>query len=157
MPFVQCPWSIRSLLLPLAVAVTLSSPLATAAQDAKNPAAVRDFNAAAAALQNSGFYSRSAGNWAKFVQKYPADARLDRVHYYLGICQLHIKKYPEAVKTFETVLSKYSSFSGIAGAQYNLGMARFQIATASQNADDFKKAADALGVVSQKYSTSNYT
>jgi len=150
--FLRFAWLYSSLLLIAGFLTVLPDTLAAEASD---NAAVRDFNAAAA-LQNSGFYDRAAQKWADFVRKYPSDSRLDRVHYYLGICQLHTKKYPEAARTFQTVLSKYRNFSDADGAQYNLSMAYFQIAAASKKADDFKTAAGAFGGVASKYATSKY-
>ena len=115
-------------------------------QDAMKQAAVRDFNAAAA-LQNNGLYSRAAQRWSDFVRKYPKDERLDRVHYYLGICHLHAKNPTEAAKAFETVLSRWPAFKQADGAAYNLGMAYHQLATASNKPEDFQRAADALAKV----------
>jgi TolA-binding protein len=109
-------------------------------------AAVRDFNAAAA-LQNNGLYTRAAQRWSDFVRKYPSDERLDRVHYYLGICHLHAKNPVEAAKAFETVLSRWPNFGQADGAAYNLGMAYHQLALASNKPEDFQKAADALSKV----------
>jgi len=145
--------SCRVLLLLLAAALLWFDPGCVNAQDSN--ATVRDFNSAAA-LQNSGFYDRAVGKWDDFVRKYPNDSRLDRVYYYLGICQLHTKKYPEAVQTFQKVTSQYPNFTSVDGAQYNMGMAYFQMATGSNKPEDFKAAADALGTVASKYGTSSY-
>ncbi|NQU19895.1 MAG: tetratricopeptide repeat protein [Candidatus Nealsonbacteria bacterium] len=138
----------------LAVVVVIASGAAVA-QETPNNAAVRDFNAAAA-LQNSGLHARAADKWAAFVKKYPTDSRLDRANYFLGICQLHAKKFPEAVASFQTVLSKYPNFAKADGAQYNLGMAYYQLAAASKKPEDFKKAATELGTVASKYAASRY-
>jgi TolA-binding protein len=118
-------------------------------------AAARDFNAAAA-LQNSGFYARAVEKWDAFIQKYPKDERLDRVYYYQGVCQLHTKKHQDAVKTFETVLAKYPKFPDADGAQYNLGMAHYQIALESSKPDDYKLAAAAFATLASKYPESKY-
>lgn len=128
-----------------------SSPLA--AQEESNSAAVRDYNTAAA-LQNNGVYPKAAQKWQQFIQQYPKDKRIPRVHYYLGICQLHTKAFDDAVKTFQEVLQKYPKFEKLDGVQYNLAMARYQIAAASSKPDDFKKAADAFGAVASKFSDS---
>ncbi len=141
------------LLLSLVAALLWFDSACVIGQDSN--ATVRDFNSAAA-LQNSGFYDRAVGKWDDFVRKYPDDSRLDRVYYYLGICQLHTKKYPEAVKTFQTVTGKYPNFTSVDGAQYNMGMAYYQMAAASNKPEDFKAAADALGIVASKYGTSSY-
>lgn len=70
-----------------------------AAEEAADAVATREYNATAA-LQNSGLYGRAAEKWAAFIAKHPADQRLDRAHYYLGICQLHTKKFAEAAAIF---------------------------------------------------------
>jgi TolA-binding protein len=127
----------------------------SSAQDAKGQAAVRDFNAAAA-LQNSGLYDRALEKWTAYLKAYPADPRLDRVHYYLGICQLHAKRYAEAAATFQEVLAKYPKFDSADGAQYNLGMALFHVATAGKNRTDFQAAATALGAVAAKHPQSKH-
>ena len=79
---------------------------------------------------------------------------LDKVHYYLGICQLHTKKYPEAIATFTTIGQKYPQFENSDGALFNLGMARYQLATASGKAEDWKAAATDFAAVAQKFATS---
>ncbi|MGA2067152.1 MAG: tetratricopeptide repeat protein [Thermoguttaceae bacterium] len=133
----------------LAVWLVLCARGGLGAEDAANQAA-RDYNVAAA-LQNEGLHERAAEKWLAFIGQYPGDSRLDRAHYYLGICQLHVKKYPEAIAAFQTVLGKYPSFSDAAAAQYNLGMARYQAACQSKNRDDFQAAAEALAAAASKY------
>jgi len=137
-------------------ALCVSAPPAEAQDDlAKKNAAVRDFNVAAE-LQNAGLYDRAAEKWADFIKTYPDDERLDRANYFLGICQLHAKKFAEAAASFQTIISKYPNFENADGAQYNLGMAYFQTATASNKPEDFQKAADALGAVATKHANSEY-
>jgi TolA-binding protein len=87
------------------------------AQDAKAQAAVRDFNAAAA-LQNEGLYARAAEKWTAFLQQYPADERLDRVHYYLGVCRQHNKQFREAADSFQTVAAKFPASKLAVDAQF---------------------------------------
>ena len=152
--FSRIEWTCIGLLL-LSAMVLFGDPAGAIAADAANNAAIRDFNAAAA-LQNSGFYARADEKWNTYIKKYPNDSRLDRVHYYLGVCQLHNKKFPAAVNTFKTVLSRWSNFANADAVQYNLGMAYFQMAAASKNAADFKNAAGALGTVASKYPKSKY-
>jgi len=123
---------------------------ALAQDNDQDQAAARDFNAVAA-LQNNGLYERAAQRWTSFIQKYPNDKRLDRVHYHLGICQLHAKKPQDAAKSFEMVLSKYPSFKKSDGALYNLAMAYQQLASASGRAEDHKKAAETFTAVATKY------
>jgi TolA-binding protein len=76
----------------LALSLALASHSQTAFAQEKpgqNQAAIRIFNATAA-LQNSGFHERAATKWQDFLTKYPTDERIDRVTYYLGVCQLHL-------------------------------------------------------------------
>jgi TolA-binding protein len=133
----------------LAVWLVLCARFGLGAEDAANQAA-RDYNVAAA-LQNEALYERAAEKWAAFISQYPGDSRLDRAHYYLGVCQLHVKRYSEAIAAFQTVVSKYPSFSDAAGAQYHLGMARYQAACESKKREDFQAAAEALGLAATKY------
>ena len=60
-----------------------------------NPAASRQY-AAAAALQNREQYELAAEEWAKFLEKFAADARADRAQHYLGICNLKLKQFAPA-------------------------------------------------------------
>ena len=120
------------------------------AQEISENAALRDFNAAAA-LQNAGLYDRAVDKWTAFIAQYPGNARLDRAHYYLGICQLHARKYATAISTFQTLLSKYPSFANAEGAQYNLGMARYRTALESKKREDYTAAAAALGEMAARF------
>src|SRR5687768_8569263 len=112
-------WVITVLLLTLLA----SAAVADEAAD-KKEAATRDFNATAA-LQNSGFFDRAAQRWQEFIAKYPADERLDRTHYYLGIAQLKTDKLAEAKTSFENVLAKYPNFKERDKAHFNLGFTRY--------------------------------
>jgi TolA-binding protein len=136
--------------------VALLQPFQQAAAqpgEGKSQAAIREFNATAA-LQNSGFYDRASAKWKTFLTKYPKDERIDRVTYYLGICQLHLKQYPEATASFQSVLTKFPQFKNKDGAQYNLAMAYYQTAAVSQKAEDYKAAAAAFGETVSKYAAS---
>ncbi len=117
---------------------------------------LRDFNAAAA-LQNTGLYQRAGEKWTGFISQNPNDARLDRAYYYLGICQLHSKKYAAAIATFQTLSTKYPAFPDGEGVQYSLGMARYQAALESKNREDFKSAAETLAATAAKYPQGKHT
>ena len=147
--------NLRHLALCTFCLATLLIGRATADDEQAAQAAVRDFNAAAG-LQNVGLYDRAAEKWTAFLAQYPGDARLDRAHYYLGICRLHAKKYADAINTFQTLLAKYPAFSNAEGAHYNLAMARYQAALDSKRREDFQAAAGALGAVAAKYPQGKY-
>ncbi|MDA1048998.1 MAG: tetratricopeptide repeat protein [Planctomycetota bacterium] len=138
----------------LSAACLMIAPLARA-QTPEEQAAIRDFNTTAA-LQNSGFYERAGEKWVTFIAKYPKDARLDRVHYFLGICQLHNKKYPDAIKSFQTVLTSFPTSKSADGCQYNLGMAHFQTGQVAKTPAEFQAAAAAFSLVVTKYATSRH-
>lgn len=146
-------WSAALILAILAGPWFAAAVHAQAANEEADAAAVRDFNATAA-LQNSGFYARAAEKWTAFLQKYPTDSRLDKVNYYLGICQLHTKNFPEAIKTFQGVLTKYPQFAAADGVRFNLAMAQYQIAVGSQKPDDYKAAAAAFQTMLEKHAAS---
>jgi TolA-binding protein len=133
----------------LFAAALLGAAGTRAAEDPANQAA-REYNVAAG-LQNEGLYERAADKWQAFINQFSSDSRLDRAHYYLGICRLHTRKYPAAITAFETLLSKYPSFPDAAAAQYHLGMARYQAACESKKREDFQAAAAALALAASKY------
>ena len=111
-------------------------------QDDKKQAAARSYNAAAE-LQNTGVHDRAVLKWHEFTKTYPNDERIDRAHYYLGVCQLRMGKFSEAATSFQTVISKWPQFSKIDGAYFNQAMAYYELALASNKPDDFRKAATA--------------
>jgi TolA-binding protein len=145
--------SLRCLLLVSCLATTWICALAQLPAQEPDPAAVRDFNTTAA-LQNNGLYEKAAQKWEQFIKDYPQDKRLDKVHYYLGICQLHTKKFDEAIKTFQTIGQKYPQFENSDGALFNLGMARYQAAATSGKPEDWKAAAADFATVVQRFPTS---
>lgn len=133
----------------------VASSLAHADEQTPSQAAVRLFNTTAA-LQNAGRHQTAEAKWREFIAKFPTDERIDRVHYYLGICQLHIKQFDKAAVTFQTVLTKYPKFTSLDGANYNLGMAFFQTATASNKPEDFAKAATTFSAMATKFPKSRF-
>ncbi|NQT36608.1 MAG: tetratricopeptide repeat protein [Planctomycetes bacterium] len=138
----------RGLLVPslLFVAVFLIHPDAARAQDDAEQAARILFNMGAE-WQNLGDYDKAAVKWSEFIAKYPTDSRSARVRYFLGICRLRTRKHAEAVKSFQEMLSLHPESPYAGAARYNLGMALYEIALASEKPDDFRTAAAALGKV----------
>ncbi len=125
------------------------------AADEPDPAAIRDFNTTAA-LQNNGFYDKAAVRWTAFLEDHPQDERVGKATYYLGICQLQTRKFAEAIQTFTTVGQKFPALETADGAAFNLGMARFQLASESKDAADWKAAAADFAAVLQKYPASTH-
>ena len=133
----------------LILAISFVAQGAAVAQEA-DAEAIRDFNVAAA-LQNAGLYPRAAERWTDFQKKHPKDARLDRATYYLGICQLHAKQYPQSAATFQAVITKYPTFPALDGAHYNLAMCSYQTAVASKKPEDYLKAATTFDTMLKKF------
>jgi TolA-binding protein len=121
----------------------------------EDPKAVADFNSAGV-QQNNGYYDRAAEKWTKFLKDHPNYKRIDEVHFFLGTCQLHLKKHEDAIKTFQGMTEKFPKFPQIDQVKYNLGLARFGIATASQKPDDYKAAAAIFADLLQKHADSPF-
>lgn len=122
---------------------------------ADDPAAVRDFNTGAG-LQNNGFYDKAEQKWRDFIKAHPQDRRLDKAHYYLGICELQNKKFAEAAATFDLITKKFPTFDDVDGAAFNGGMARYQLAAASGKPEDWKAAAKEFATLAGKYPASKH-
>ncbi|MCP3690806.1 MAG: tetratricopeptide repeat protein [Planctomycetaceae bacterium] len=132
----------------------LLTPLAGVTQENQS-AAIRDYNVAAA-LQNAGLYPRAAERWTNFLKTHPKDTRLDRATYYLGVCQLHTKQYPQSTATFQGLIAKYPKFPDLDGAYYNIAMCAYQLAVTSKNTADYQKAIAAFQAMVTKYPKSSY-
>lgn len=133
--------------LALLTAVTFSaSPVLSQEVDAEK-AAARDYSVAFA-FQKKKLYVPAADRWAKYIAAYPKDKRLASAHLNLGVCQFGQQKFTEAAATFRDVLQKYPQFAQRDRAQFNLGMAHYNLAIGldtaaakSQAAGDQQKAA----------------
>jgi TolA-binding protein len=131
----------------LAAAMSAAFPLAAEDHEA---AAVRDFNTTAA-LQNNGFYDKALVRWTAFLKDHPADERVAKATYYLGICQLQTRKFAEAIQTFTAVGKKFPTFENAEGVAFNLGMARYQLAREGKKPAEWKTAAAEFAAVLQKF------
>ncbi len=118
-------------------------------------ASARAFNAAAA-LQNAGLHIRAAAKWSEFISSFPKDERIGRAHYYLGVCRLREKKFNDAIESFQTVLTRWPNLEQADKAQYNLAMARYEIADEADNKDAFRQAAKDFEQVVAKHSDSEF-
>src|SRR5262249_54468977 len=126
------------------------------AQDVKlDPAATRDY-AVAAGLQNKQLYPQAIQRWQKFIQTYPNDPRLANALNHMGTCQLQDKSYTDAVATFRTVLTKFPKFESLDAAQFNIGLALYNIGLDSRKAQDLQTAAQAFAEVPAKFAKSKH-
>ncbi len=93
----------------------------------KTDAGTRQY-AAAVALQNRGVYDLAADEWAKFIENFKTDPRVDRAYHYLGICQLKSNKPDQALAAFETVIKNYPKFEMLESSYLYLGVTQYTIA-----------------------------
>ena len=114
-----------------------------------NPAATRQF-AAAAAMQNRELYDLAAAEWKKFLEKFPDDSRVDAAQHYLGSCYMRAKKFPEAIATLELVIKNYPKFIKLDETYLNLGVTYYTLGRAGQ-AEAYDKAAAAFHSLAEKF------
>ncbi len=121
--------------------------------DEADNASARAYNAAAA-LQNAGLHTRAAAKWTEFIAQFPGDDRSGQAHYYLAICTLHDQKFIDAVQMFQTVVNRWPNLQQADKAQYNLAMARYELASEAKNADAFRQSAKEFQQVVERFPNS---
>src|SRR5437660_2081082 len=124
----------------LAVLALLAGSPALAQPDKSDAAATREY-AVAAGLQSKHLYAQAARRWQQFLQTYPKDPRLANAYHHLGTCQLHDRQPAEAAKTFRTLIEKFPQSESRDAAQFNLGLALYDVGLASKKAEDLQAAA----------------
>jgi len=105
-------------------------------------------------LMRDPLFGEAETRWKKFLKDHPKDSRIDRVHHHLGACQLHLKKYEDAAKTYRTLIAKYPKFKSLDAARYNLGLALYNLAGKSKKPEDFRAAAKVFSAVAAEHPTS---
>src|SRR5262245_53220087 len=120
----------------VALALLAESP-AGAIGEKLDPAATRAF-AVASGLQRKQLYAPAARRWQQFIDTYPKDPRLANAYHHRGACQLHDQQSAEAVKTFRTLIEKFPKFESRDAAQFNLGLALYNVALASKKDEDLR-------------------
>lgn len=134
------------------MALPLNSRSVRAADD-PNPEATRQY-AVAYGFQSKKLFAQAIPRWTEFLKAFPQDTRVPNAHYQLGVCQLNEKKLPEATQTFRHILANYAQFKHLDGAQFNLGLALFQVAQTSKQPNDYKAAAAEFANVPAKFAQS---
>ena len=155
MAFVRHFWFGLQLLLLAGIAIWSAVARPAFAQDEAEQQAAREFNIIATAY-NNGLYEKSAAKWAEFIQKRPNYKRVDEAYLYLGNSQLNLKRFPDAIATYNTLAQKHPQFASLDGARFNLAMARFQIASTSNKPEDYQAAAQAFEDLIAKHPQSPY-
>jgi len=111
--------------------------------------------AAAAALQNRGEYALAADEWQAFIRKFPEEPRVGKAYHYLGVCYYQTGKHAEAVRTFETVLSKFPKLELLDATCLYLAASQFALAQAGQAAM-YERALATLDTLVAKFPDSAY-
>ena len=130
--------------------LTLSTFVVETASAQETEAATRQF-AAAVGFQNQKLYGLASDEWQIFLKKFPDDPRQDKAQHYLGTCLLQEKKYDQAVKAFDVVVTKFPKFEQLDQSMVNLGIAWYGLAQASSKPADFAKAEQTLKLFQDRF------
>ena len=131
-----------------AVALLLLSGGIAAGQESSREAAL--FFSDVVNFQNAGEFDLAADEWKKFIEKFPQDPLAAKAQNYLAVCQLQLKKYPDSVANFETVLKKYPQADFREEALLNLASANYAWAQ-DGNPAKFAEAANRFSALLKEF------
>ena len=94
----------------------VGSRLAAAEDDSAKNRAAQQF-AVALGFQKKRLYPQAIKRWTRFLTEFPKDERVANAHYHMGVCQYQSQQLPAAAKTFQLVVTKYTTFAHRDGAQ----------------------------------------
>ncbi len=121
---------------------------------ASDAPATRQYNAAAE-LQNRGQFDAAAQEWAKFIDTYRNDARVDVAFHHLGVCYLKAGKLDLARQCFEILVKHRPNSELIDSAYYCLGSTYFRLGRDGKPGA-YAAAANAFRTVIDEYPRSKY-
>lgn len=113
------------------------------------PAAVKQYRDAVV-LQNRAEYELAEEEWSKFLRDFGQDPLAAKARHYCGICQLQLKKFPEAIANFEQVAAQHPQFDLLDATLTNLGVAHFNRGQAG-DAESFDRASAAFATVVERF------
>ena len=145
----------RSSQISVAILISCICLTTTHARADETEQGTRQF-AVAVGFQNQKLYDSAIDEWKTFLQKFPADTRVDKATHYLGTCQLQAKQFPAAVATFESVIQKYPKFELLDQTILNLGTAWYTLAQGSKKPEDYAKAEAAFARLPTQFPKSPY-
>jgi len=117
--------------------------------------ATRDY-VVAQGFQKKRLFADAVAHWKKFLTTHTKSVRLPAVRLNLAVCQLQLKKYPEASETLRQLLKINPQYKLADRVQYNLGLAMDNIAVGSGKPADFEAAAVEYGRVAERYPKSAF-
>jgi len=136
------------------LAVVGAGPALNAQDNAADSVPTRKY-AVALGFQKKKLYDQAAQRWQQYIQAYPNDTRVATAHHHLGVCQIQQQKFAEAEATFRTVLSKFPEFPALDSVRFNLGLALYNVALASNKPEDFQQAVAMFAEVPAKHAQSD--
>ncbi len=136
------------------VPITVTFGAVSAQDDAVDPAATREY-AVALGFQKKKLFKQAAVRWTQFIGKFAQDERIANAHYHLGVCQLQTGN-EMAVATFQQVLKQFMDFQQRDAVQFNLGLALYNVAQASQTPEGFRAAAAEFAKVPAQHAKSQH-
>lgn len=86
----------------------------------------------AANFQNKKLFDIAVEEWQRLLKEYPDDPQAKKGQFYLGICQMQLKKYGLAAAAFDLVISKHKPFDLTEEAYFQLGWCRYTLARQSE-------------------------
>lgn len=140
----------------IGVVVICGIALTSATAEAQQTEAATRQYASAVGFQNQKLFGDAIEEWQTFLRKYPTDARAGKAQHYLGTCCLQEKRYPEAIKAFNTVVRQYPKFDLLDQSSLNLGISWYGQAQKSSQASDFANAEKVFAGVLSKFPSSEY-
>ncbi len=143
------PTIVRSACGVLIVAISVLGAIGRAGGQENTAAATQQYEAAAD-LQNRGDYGPAAEQWAKFIDTYRTDPRLDRAFHYLGVCYLKAGKLDLAQQCFEIVPKFFPKFELLEVTYLDLGVTQYKLGEAGK-AEMYDAAAAAFETLLSKY------
>ena len=104
----------------------------------------------AVAFQNRAVYDLAADEWTKFLADFAKDPLAGKAQHYLGICQLQLKQYDNAIASFNKALKNYPASDITEQTYLNLGLAQYSVAQNGKG-EAYDEAAQTFSTLVDKY------
>jgi len=133
----------------------VGSRLAAAEDDSAKNRAAQQF-AVALGFQKKRLYPQAIKRWTRFLTEFPKDERVANAHYHMGVCQYQSQQLPAAAKTFQLVVTKYTTFAHRDGAQFNLGLVHYSQAASGKDSKLYVQSAQTFGQLVAQFPKSQH-
>ncbi|HND51772.1 MAG TPA: tetratricopeptide repeat protein [Pirellulaceae bacterium] len=109
----------------------------------------------AANFQNKKAYDLAVDEWASFLKKYPKDPLAPKAQHYLGVCQMQLKQFDAAAKSFDAVIKGHPQFELVEDAWLNLAWSQYSLASPDKP-DGYSAAQASFAALLEKYPKGKY-